>query len=280
MNLNDDYLLEHVSQERANYQMAMYAVYLSQGETLFFKSIKVSTIATYLRNAATLIKRVRGSNPRYQDPSDKSLAPIIRAVLDPLKKWEELPNRREPFTLDMLQQSVNQTHNSHPNSILSAISDNFVVALHAGMRCAEWAQTATNRSKIGSHHLNFKGLSYALTLADIEFHTEPHNPYSIENIIAKPDFIPHSCTIRFKTQKNGTNNEFRKFPDNKEKPDLCFVRAMASIVRRFVSIMGYNEELPISIYQPDPLTSKEARNITRTEIEFHMQRIAAKTLWS
>ena len=94
MNLTDDYLLEHVSQDRANLQMGMYCIYLASGETLYHKMIKVSSIEKYLCNVAMLISPSQGSDPRYRLPTDRALAPDIKKILDPLKKWEELPNQR------------------------------------------------------------------------------------------------------------------------------------------------------------------------------------------
>ena len=46
LNLTDDWTLEHQSQERANYQLALYATHLATGSTLHCRSLKSSTIAS------------------------------------------------------------------------------------------------------------------------------------------------------------------------------------------------------------------------------------------
>ena len=50
MNLTDDWRLENQSQERCNYQFALYATHLATGSTLHCRSIKSSSIQTYLRD--------------------------------------------------------------------------------------------------------------------------------------------------------------------------------------------------------------------------------------
>lgn len=153
MNLADDYLLEKATQRRANMQLAMFAIHLAAGNTLYHKQVKSGTIATYLRNVAYLIKPLRGNDPRYVDPTDRALAPCIRGVLDPLKKWEGLPNRRETFTTGMLDHTIAKASKTHVDGIESALADHFTTGLYAGYRCSEWAQSDKSNHAIGTHLL-------------------------------------------------------------------------------------------------------------------------------
>ena len=58
MKLDDDWLLEHQPQERANFQLAMYATHLATGSSLLCKTLKASTINSYLLDVATFIDLV------------------------------------------------------------------------------------------------------------------------------------------------------------------------------------------------------------------------------
>lgn len=274
MNLTDDFLLEHVSQARATRQLGMYAVYLATGNTLFHKTVKSSTVATYLRNIATLVVTVRGLDPRYECPTDRGMAACITKVLNQMKKWEQLPKRREPFTLDMLKELLRLARSENPNSLLAAIANNFSCALYGGYRTGEWAQTDKQRHKIGKHKLNKRGNAYAFTLNDIEFLNENGAPYPMMHIVSHPNIIPHNCVVTFDVQKNDENGEERKFSRNDENPECCFIRNQMQIVQRFVTRCGWNYELPLSVYLPEGATAP--KNITSTEIEKIMHMLAKR----
>ncbi|KAI2501609.1 hypothetical protein MHU86_12880 [Fragilaria crotonensis] len=63
--LTDDWTLEHQSQERANLQLAMYATHLATGSTLMLRSVKASTINSYLHDmqpfSASSVQSIRVS---------------------------------------------------------------------------------------------------------------------------------------------------------------------------------------------------------------------------
>ena len=101
LNLTDDWTLANQSQERANYQLALYATHLATGSSLHCRSLKASTIASYLLDVAKFLGRYRDVDPRFRSTADTRLAPAIARVLDEQKRCESFPNRREPFTLEM-----------------------------------------------------------------------------------------------------------------------------------------------------------------------------------
>ena len=81
MNLTDDWTLASQPQERANYQLAVYATHLATGSTLFNRSIKASTINLYLTGIAKFLGRFRDVDPRYVSSADTHLAPVIAKVI-------------------------------------------------------------------------------------------------------------------------------------------------------------------------------------------------------
>ena len=74
---------------------------LATGSNLHCRSLKSGSIRTCLRDVAKFIGRFRDVDPRYRSSADKGLAPAISRVLDEVKRRETVPNRREPFTLEM-----------------------------------------------------------------------------------------------------------------------------------------------------------------------------------
>ena len=75
MKLDDDWLLEHQPQERANFQLAMYATHLATGSSLLCKTLKASTINSYLLDVATFIGCFRPIDPRHVSAANKTIAP-------------------------------------------------------------------------------------------------------------------------------------------------------------------------------------------------------------
>ena len=99
MGIEDPCLPTKLQDER-NFFMAMYAVFLTGGETLLCRSIKADTIRRYLNNAAELCKPRRLMSPLITcegRPSD-----WVESIIKEHKRWEKMPDRQEPVTSDML----------------------------------------------------------------------------------------------------------------------------------------------------------------------------------
>jgi hypothetical protein len=102
--LSANLLLENVKQASRNAQMALYAVHLASGDTLFCRAIKAVTIGNYLRDVAQFLARFLDVNVRKVDATQARLAPVIQSILDEVTRWEKVPNKREPFTPAMWSQ--------------------------------------------------------------------------------------------------------------------------------------------------------------------------------
>jgi hypothetical protein len=74
--LSANLLLENVKQARRNAQMALYAVHLASGDTLFCRAIKAVTIGNYLRNVAQFLARFLDVDVRKVDATQARLAPV------------------------------------------------------------------------------------------------------------------------------------------------------------------------------------------------------------
>jgi hypothetical protein len=165
MKLSDDWNLQNQSQERCNFQMALYATHLATGSNLHCRSLKSGSIRTYLRDVAKFIGRYRDVDPRYRSSADKGLAPAISKVLDEVKRWETVPNRREPFTLEM-QVYIAKLAEQNPDDccIEAAVANWTLCNMFAGCRGIEWMQTNSNNITLHTHHKNRFGNAYAFTL--------------------------------------------------------------------------------------------------------------------
>ena len=117
LKLDKDWTPANQPQERSNYEeLALYATHLATGSSLHCRSLKASTIASYLLDVAKFLGRYyQNVGPRLQSTADTRLAPAIAKVLDKQKRWESVPNRREPFTLErhkcIAKSAANQAHN-------------------------------------------------------------------------------------------------------------------------------------------------------------------------
>ena len=118
--------------------MALYAMYLAQGNTVLSITIKSGTIEGYLRAAATLSTNARLMDPRL-NIYGKTAEPI-KKVLREQKRWEDIPHRRHPVTTLMVLHMCAIAGNASQDSAHAAIYDWNVLGRVYGYRCSEWAQ--------------------------------------------------------------------------------------------------------------------------------------------
>ena len=65
-------------------------------------------------------------------------APLVDKTLKEHRRWESMPNRREPITKAMVLHWAKVAKNAHPDSFESAFYDWMVVGKYAGLRKSEW----------------------------------------------------------------------------------------------------------------------------------------------
>jgi len=229
----------------------MYAVTLANGESLSFRSLKSDTIAKYLLAASTFLALFNGVDSRKMNPADKSLAPKIQAILNEVKRWEKVPNRREPYEW-ALQDTLDEWAATEADSDgpLAALSDWFNNGLYAGYRLSEFAQSS-HKSDPEQADRNIFNRITAFTVNDVTF--IGLNKHSIITpraaLTCNPDTIA-GVKLRWDTQKNGQNGETRLFARHPSQPKRCFVNRMLSIVTRYYQLAGTStRDWPLSIYK-------------------------------
>ena len=138
----------------------MCAQHLESGGTLLCRSITVETNRKYILSVAQLLG-LFGDHPRdYREeyPTSTLMALEPTKVYTTLARWEKVPLRREPFTLEMIADMHENFASSGlgPDSMLTALVDWFEVSLFTGSRLSEWVQD-TNHEKLDSYNKRREG---------------------------------------------------------------------------------------------------------------------------
>ena len=81
--------------------MACYAADLVAGQNLLCMTLKAGTILRYLQAAAELSIPANMMNPCLDITGKQSK--YIRDIITGVKRWESVPDRREPVTKDIVE---------------------------------------------------------------------------------------------------------------------------------------------------------------------------------
>ena len=256
MNWDDDPLMATMSIRRANLQLALYAAHLGSGETLLHRAIRVGTVKRYIADIAFIFRRIHkvARDVRYANPHDPKLCPELNAVFKELERYEKMPNRRDPFTPEMLHYQMKRAQElGHHGllSLLSAIADWSEVNLFIGARLTEWAQPDNRHTDPDKPHIQPGYVqARAFCLSDLKFFRAGNKIFrSIDAVLRAPSEV-ETITLCWRTQKNGQNGETRKFSRNHKPGGHCFVRAMLNIVKRFVALRSSSDlTTPLALYR-------------------------------
>jgi hypothetical protein len=172
----------------------------------------MATIGNYLRNVAQFFAHFLVVDVRKVDATQLRLAPVIQAILDKVRSWEKVPDKREPFTPAMWTHIMHAATSqvSTPHLLGASICDWFGCGLFVGFRLIEWAQEA-GASSILSPLLDDRGVTKAFCLPDIEFRLANNKRASQREAFDLPDKLIHRARITFTHQKNGNNGEQQVF---------------------------------------------------------------------
>jgi hypothetical protein len=189
-------------------QLAMFAQHLGTGSNLLCRTIRTDTIKRYVNVAASLHSLFGSHHRDYRKDSemDTNISRTLSAVYVEQKRWEDVPNRREPYTLEMLDTMRTDFAASGrgPNTLEAALVDWFACGLFAGLRLGEWGQHAY-QSEITSYKLNIRNEAQALCLCDVRFESASHGQCSAVEAVTTTHLNFNKCWIKFRTQKNGQN---------------------------------------------------------------------------
>jgi hypothetical protein len=81
---------------------------------------------------------------RKDSPTDTTISPILTSVYNKIQRWEDVPNRCEPFTLEMLAEvhHIILDEDCLPDSLNCVLANWFQCGLFRGFCLSEYAQDA------------------------------------------------------------------------------------------------------------------------------------------
>jgi hypothetical protein len=269
--------------------MAMYVAYLGLGYTLLFKTIKARTIRNYLSEAAKAIQRRRetylshhpGAVLPWLNPlrphGDTKLASLISACLKEVERWENMEDRREPLTVDMVHYQTTLCHDSTPHSQEQSMRDWFTNGMYGGFRLSEWAQEehVLHRNQV---KLAIDGEPTAFLISDLEFKGENGRHMTRAEALRRP-YLVKQITVRWRYQKNGNKNEKKTFVRiTGGDTTLCAVSAWLRIVKRWADL-GLDDLHPLAVFSDTGTASGNPVLINAKHINHSLQ-TAAKAVYN
>lgn len=269
---------------RANLSLAMYAAHLGSGNSISCKSIRSGTIKGYIRVIARFLEKF-GEHPRdlrKDGPTATKFSEHLESVYKELERWEAMPDRREPFTVEMLQFWEEHVVRNHYSwlSAEAALADWFQCGIYGAFRKSEWAQDAY-KSRPEQAKMNGLGDPQAFCIGDVRAVTFSNKRISGYEILKYPVEQIRAMWLRWRTQKNGTINEERLFTANSNRAGRDFIRPMYRILQRFSVVCGMNDyTTPLAAYSAGTYDAStgthKVRLITSKDIESAMQFAASK----
>jgi hypothetical protein len=252
--------------------LALYLVWLFRGNALRGGGLtmRTDTAKGYLRAAAVWAKDRNLPDPRYLTTRTtfmgrQMFAPPLDKLLDHRRRWESLPNRREPLTPTMVSAAQANATNCHPDSRSAALFDWFVLGLSTGFRLSEWAQRShTTIDRIAG----LNSLPIAIIRCDVTFFNSQHQILSEADLITSV-LIPTFARLRWRVQKNGNNGETHTYATS--GTEHCPVSALVRIINRAIRLrLGVN--LPLAMYRSHP--TSPIHFVSETDIAASLQLLA------
>jgi hypothetical protein len=266
--------------------MAMYVAYLGMGHTLMFKTIKARTVRIYLSEAAKLIQKRREAHVMAHPQAGltwfcptrthgaTTFAPPIASVLKEIERWENMIDRREPLTVDMIHFQKTLCRDSTPHSLDQAMYDWETTGIYAGFRLSEWAQE-DHVQRLDQVKLTIDGEPTAFLIDDLEYKGE-NGRFMTRQAALQRSYLVQQVLVRWRFQKNGTKKEQKTFVRiSGGDRSLCAVSAWLRILKRWTDFsLGPN--FPLAVFSDTGLSSGKPVLICSTHIKASLQHAATE----
>lgn len=232
-----------------NDSIAMYALYLATGNTIYSQIVRAATIEQYLIAAETLIEKFDPiSYRKARFDATGGMYKGVSKVLTELRRLESIPERREGYTLAMHRRLFEKSRYLGLDTLLKVIYDWFTVGLQGGLRRSEYCQK-DGAGLLHNIDLCDFGTPRAFIREDILFYGEGRILLSTKQALEHPSLIL-CCKVFFRWQKNLHHGIHRWFYINKKKTHLCGVLAWVRIIQRYDRLMkGKGSNTPLAVYQ-------------------------------
>jgi len=284
MKWDDNLLLEGDEADmalRGQYQFAMYAIFLSCGNSIYCKRIKAATIEQYVLAAASFIALFSGTDYRKDHPSDNQMGYILSPIFRDLKKFETIPNRREPYEPRMHLLARQLASRFPSDSLVSSLVDCLEEAYCAGFRLSEFAQPTGRKNPLTpqlNHMVSDTIRTRAVVPVDFRIQTNGYDRASGLAILGFPLPRVARMWVKFRTQKNGQHGEEKMFVRNPNPTGFCFVSSVYRALARFQRLQVRDPRInphttPLSVYWSP--TTNSVKLIDAKDIATFMQRLAS-----
>ena len=274
-----DAVMENLPLRRKQLMLAMCAMHLFAGNSIFCKSLKSATIKMCIHAIASFVALFDGTHQwdiRKDNPTDQAIGQLLKKVFAEIDRCEKVPERREPFSPEMCNEAKSRAAaaaSADPDGIDVVLGDWFEIGLMSGDRKCEWAQE-NSRSDIRYPDLNLFGDPTAFCLLDIRIETIFRHRHVGADILIPPLHHIRKMWVKFRTQKNGHHGEERMFTLNPRDEGRDLVKPMRRVVARFVALHGAKDiTTPLAIYRSKK--HGDIRFVVANDIEESMRSIAS-----
>ena len=144
--------------------MALWALYPAQGSTIFNTNIKSTTIKRYIKAASSVTLNHKQLCLLLDTRSLEEQC--IKDVLSEVKRWESMPNHREPVTVKIVMRMHKKYKNDHPDTLESIPCNCDVLGIFYSFRLSEWEQNISEKMQ---PLVIACGLPFAFILLDLTF---------------------------------------------------------------------------------------------------------------
>ena len=255
--------------------LACYAQSLCAGHTLLCKVIKHDTVCRYLDAVSKLFQ----DHPAgLADPTvtvhGTGRPRLLKQVLNEHRRWEAMPNRREPVTKGMLQWIFARALLPNTTDKARALADWCVLGIYFGFRLAEYLQTQQDlrQKKVLK---NKDGRPQAFIEADILFYGPRKVRLKLDhNTTIDPKLVDY-ISVRWRYQKNQQNGETKFMARNDRNLAFCTIRAALRILHRAAKL-HLTPDTPLAVYS---LKEGKPRLLSHKDME-SLIRAAAKAVYN
>ena len=227
-----DPCMPNIPLKSQNYFLACYATSLVQGESITGIAVRSRTITNYIKSACALFKKRELASPLHSDID------YISVVVNALKNYEQVENRRVMITDSMTEWICTYVQKLHPDAPERAIFDWIILGRYAGFRPSEWCQTTQGTYR---RIEEWPGQPpYAFIPSDFTFFGINERRFSPSDIITME--MVELVELQFRKQKNHDNGQLITFKRDIKNPALCPVRAAFRIFIRNRRLHGPPDE--------------------------------------
>ena len=228
--LDNNPLLLDISQEDKNLIMAAYVTFLLTGHTLLCMAIKVDTAKLYLKAVTKLFLDNNQWDPAIVRTGDS--APVFNALFHGAKRWESMPSRQEPVTIEMTEHLITQATQCSPDNFESALADWVIMGNQSGFRSSKWCQPYSNKSLPVNRSItrNIDSSASAFIASNFSLRDKHKRPLTISATLDPTTFV--YCDTCWRFQKNNNNGEIITYDHNDLKPTHYYIRAVLRILAR------------------------------------------------